>query len=194
MRFLIAIMVFVISTSASAQWAAQQEELDFSRGEFRTIQSHLVAFGYPVSVDGKFGPQTDAAIYRFLQDTRAAGLRSDGYGLIPFMERLRRQGWHRPGGSAAPRQTSASRPSFACSKATLPSEKAICAHADLAALDRKIAAHYKRVLGYVSRSGRTLTRAEQRSWLDRRNQCGSNYACLKNIMRERENDLSYQAR
>ena len=95
MRSLLIALFLLLATTANAQWAATQEELDYSSHDYRTIQSHLVAFGYPVKVDGKFGSQTDAAIYRFLQDVKAAGLLPSDYILIPFMERLRRQGWRR---------------------------------------------------------------------------------------------------
>ncbi|MGH6826053.1 caspase family protein [Methyloceanibacter sp.] len=74
-------------------------------------------------------------------------------------------------------------PSFSCAKASLPAEFTICSSATLASLDLQLAELY------AGGSGSRSVRAEQRSWLDRRNACGSDTSCLEQRYRERIGSL-----
>ncbi|MFT4099505.1 MAG: MliC family protein [Burkholderiaceae bacterium] len=67
-------------------------------------------------------------------------------------------------------------PSFDCRKARMPVEKLICGDADLAALDRRMAALYREIESPTSPLDQRRRRAErvaQRAWLVQRNGCVS---------------------
>lgn len=65
------------------------------------------------------------------------------------------------------------RTSFDCTKASSPTERAICSDASLSDLDGRMAAAYKRLL-----SRDPLALSEQRDWMKQRNQCGGDIGCL----------------
>ncbi|MFT3801425.1 MAG: MliC family protein [Burkholderiaceae bacterium] len=76
-----------------------------------------------------------------------------------------------PPAGASPRE-----PSFDCRKARMPVEKLICGDADLAALDRRMAALYQQVESPASpldARGRRAERVAQRAWIVQRNGCVS---------------------
>lgn len=85
------------------------------------------------------------------------------------------------GFQGSPTPASAATPSFPCARASLPAEVAICNSALLAGLDVQLNDLYsrakrgKRAQYYVGR---------QRSWMDQRNACGSDSACLEQRYRE----------
>ena len=70
-------------------------------------------------------------------------------------------------------------PSFPCSKARQSAEIAICSSPLLADLDVQLSQLYLRVKG----RGKHYA-ARQRSWVDRRNACGSDEACIEQRYRE----------
>jgi uncharacterized protein len=72
-------------------------------------------------------------------------------------------------------------PSFSCSRASLAAERAICGSSLLADLDVQLSDLYARAKG--SGRGKYFTQ-KQRSWVDRRNACGSNTSCLEQRYRE----------
>ncbi|MBT0958546.1 DUF1311 domain-containing protein [Alphaproteobacteria bacterium KMM 3653] len=81
-------------------------------------------------------------------------------------------------------------PSFNCAYATQPTELTLCENADLADLDREMAAQYRRI-----RAGRTFSQtqaliAAQKAWLRRRNSCKTDVACLQSIYQTRITELS----
>ena len=80
-------------------------------------------------------------------------------------------------------------PSFDCAKATLPAEKAICASRSLAAFDRSVAASYSFVTRHLTEldDTDTLKRVQnsQRAWLQKRNTCAADPACLEKSMDSR---------
>jgi uncharacterized protein len=79
------------------------------------------------------------------------------------------------GGSSAGRAN----PSFPCSKARQSAEIAICSSSLLADLDVQLNQLYLRVKGRSKHYA-----ARQRSWVDRRNACGSDEACIEQRYRE----------
>ncbi len=87
--------------------------------------------------------------------------------------------YERPGSFAAamPAPSPASMgPSFDCRKAASADERAICASADLAAIDRQLADAYSAAL--ASADDATAIKAAQRQWIADRQSCGSDGACL----------------
>ena len=69
-------------------------------------------------------------------------------------------------------------PSFDCSKASLPDEKAICANVDLSALDVAISDGYKRL---VARLGRAVANNLHATFLRQRHACKSDTACISQV-------------
>jgi uncharacterized protein len=92
-------------------------------------------------------------------------------------QRYREQiAYYSGGGTAAPVQPA--NPSFPCAKARYPAEIAVCNSALLAELDVELSRLYLRVKGNRSYAAR------QRAWVDQRNACGSNAACIEQRYRE----------
>lgn len=91
--------------------------------------------------------------------------------------------------SVAP-AVAAERPSFDCSKAASASEKAICANARLRRLDRGIAGAY-RALRSDPDLQETLTK-EQDDFLQKRDACGADVACLAREMESRRAALALE--
>lgn len=87
--------------------------------------------------------------------------------------------------------SSAAAPSFDCARAATPVERAICADADLAALDRELDARFRAKLDDASFLERRSLRRRQRDWLKQRDAaCGEHagaglVACLAERYRER---------
>jgi uncharacterized protein len=76
-------------------------------------------------------------------------------------------------------------PSFDCSTATSPPERAICADPDLAQLDREMSDVYATYRAALQSAAKTLAIASQREWVHLRDSCGSNANCLKQAMTAR---------
>ncbi|MFM5948972.1 MAG: lysozyme inhibitor LprI family protein [Novosphingobium sp.] len=74
-------------------------------------------------------------------------------------------------GAAEPTATG---PSFSCAGRLSASETAICDDPELSAWDRAIAVQYPRQL-----KDKAITRAKQRTWLDQRNACAADRACIR---------------
>ncbi|MFU1476484.1 lysozyme inhibitor LprI family protein [Roseovarius sp. C7] len=79
----------------------------------------------------------------------------------------------------------AQQPSFDCTKASTPTEFAICGSPTLAQLDREIAAAYTVRRDALGASDRAALLAAQRDWLATRDQCGGDPACIEAMMRLR---------
>lgn len=85
-------------------------------------------------------------------------------------------------------------PSFDCRQARAWDERQICAQADLAELDRRIAAAWRAVTERATPEQRARLQAEQRAWLAERRACESPAAreaqsCVRRAMRARARDL-----
>ena len=78
-------------------------------------------------------------------------------------------------------------PSFACSKARLPAEKAICASPALASYDRSLAQAWNHAMQFCDEEADCISeaRAAQKQWVATRNRCEADQACLRKAMRER---------
>lgn len=79
-------------------------------------------------------------------------------------------------------------PSFACSKASHPSEHAICADEGLAELDRRMAAEFENAV--KTSTDPDAARAAQRQWIARSRDCGSDTFCLNDAYAGRLTELS----
>lgn len=82
----------------------------------------------------------------------------------------------------------AERPSFDCTKAGTKTEKAICANANLARLDRAIAAAFRQLKTELE-PGDELSE-EQAEFLKQRDSCGADAACLAKKMDSRRRELA----
>lgn len=76
-------------------------------------------------------------------------------------------------------------PSFACTKAGTPTEKAICSDVALARLDRDLANAYRWSLVFALDGDDNAIRAAQRAWIRARNACAGDIGCLRNAYQER---------
>jgi len=61
--------------------------------------------------------------------------------------------------------------SFDCNKATEAIEKLVCGNEQLAALDRTLAADFKKAMGQISADDQKTLRAQQAAWIKSRNAC-----------------------
>ncbi|MBB3262119.1 uncharacterized protein YecT (DUF1311 family) [Paraburkholderia bannensis] len=84
--------------------------------------------------------------------------------------------------------SSAIKASFQCDRATSATERAICGSYQLAAFDESVAASYKLALAHArdlgSQQAADLNHS-QRHWMQQRDACGSNPACILASMRSR---------
>ncbi|QCO05190.1 lysozyme inhibitor LprI family protein [Azospirillum argentinense] len=95
--------------------------------------------------------------------------------------------------------TAAAAAGFPCSKATTPTEKAICADPALSALDERLAATYRAALEHLSGASPeegaagAAVKADQRAWLRERDSCGADAACLRRAYDRRMAILSFRS-
>ncbi|MFP4274695.1 MAG: peptidoglycan-binding protein [Paracoccaceae bacterium] len=144
----------------------------------REAQQRLVELGYDPGVpDGLMGPNTARAIAAFQAD---AGQPQTGRVTNALLARLRSAGSGSNGGGSATGAQEMVRPSFDCARAGTATEHAICGSSDLARLDRQLAETYALALSRASSPGQL--RVEQRAWLEARNRCAGNAACLRASM------------
>jgi len=85
-------------------------------------------------------------------------------------------------------------PSFDCRQARAWDERQICAQADLAELDRRIAAAWRAATERATPEQRAQLQAQQRAWLAERRACEGPVArdaqsCVRRVMRARARDL-----
>ncbi|ASW02910.1 hypothetical protein CJU94_23910 [Paraburkholderia aromaticivorans] len=80
---------------------------------------------------------------------------------------------------------SAAAASFACGRARLPDEKAVCASRQLSELDVEMAVRYQMLTGLVAMGTRGDMQDEQQAWLTTRRACGGNEPCLLSAYRRR---------
>ena len=84
-------------------------------------------------------------------------------------------------------------PSFSCTRKLRPAEKAICASAELARLDRKLAEAYTAAWTAADDQGRAALKGDQREWLARRASCGTDPDCIGRMLKERTAALFAQS-
>jgi len=98
--------------------------------------------------------------------------------------------------AAAPSKRNADSPSFACTEAKLPAEKAVCASRELAALDRKLNDTYSDAMHAWPAEEQARQRAAQKQWLTQRNACTKSEdvtACLRDAYHRREIELEIKS-
>lgn len=79
----------------------------------------------------------------------------------------------------APQPVRTPNPSFNCAYAGTPTEYAICGSAELADMDRQMAALFHAYRGRLSNARKRELDAAQRAWLAKRNGCGASAPCLR---------------
>ncbi|MCX5495572.1 lysozyme inhibitor LprI family protein [Kaistia dalseonensis] len=86
----------------------------------------------------------------------------------------------------------ASAASFPCAKASAPDEIAICTHPDLNDSDVEMATRYQMLLALLPMGGAGALRDDQKAWLQGRQACGGNVACLRSAYAARIGALKSQ--
>ena len=88
---------------------------------------------------------------------------------------------------ASPALAQTGLPAAQCSRATTPTEGAICANQELRALDAELAEAYHHALAATKKDSneRQMLIAEQRRWLAMRDACKADVGCLAAAYRER---------
>jgi uncharacterized protein len=69
--------------------------------------------------------------------------------------------------------------SFDCKSANYPDERAICESRELSEMDVEMSVRYEMLSGLVPMGTRGDMQEEQRTWLQKRAQCGANQGCLR---------------
>lgn len=77
------------------------------------------------------------------------------------------------------------RPSFDCARAASPTERQICASPQLARLDAAMSQAFGRAKADKSFADQAKLMAEQQRWLQQRNACGADAACIEHSMTAR---------
>ncbi|WP_245667530.1 peptidoglycan-binding protein [Neptunicoccus sediminis] len=150
-----------------------QTTAKYSSGTIREVQTLLSQLGYASGgADGVMGPNTRRAIRNFQRDR---GMPRSGQVDDWLLTELR----HAAGRNAAP---TFGQPSFNCARAGNAAEHAICRSAELAMLDRQLAAAFKRAR---SGGGGSMLLQRQNHWIEARNRCQSDENCLAQSMRNR---------
>jgi uncharacterized protein len=80
--------------------------------------------------------------------------------------------------------------SFDCTDIRYSAEVAVCRNHHLSRLDDRMADKYREVSGQLSEWARDSLRGTQRDWIDRRNACGPNRACIDSVYHRRLAQLS----
>ncbi len=79
----------------------------------------------------------------------------------------------------------ASAASFDCGRAFTALEKAVCQDPRLGDLDARMARNYITLLNRISDSSATAIRADQKTWLKKRDACGDDTRCINREYRAR---------
>jgi len=150
------------------------------------LQSYLSALGYDVGTpDGAWGPRSQAALDAFRQRRGMARVgsgpvESDRQSLFALAHAGPAQV---AGAQVAPPVALNGQPSFDCARAGNATERAICADAGLAALDRDLDATW--TAAFAATTGASDLRVQQSEWLATRNACGADTGCIADRMRSR---------
>lgn len=83
-----------------------------------------------------------------------------------------------------------SQPSFGCHKAGNATEKRLCADADLARLDRRLAHLYRELVDYIDDPGYDV--GDRENWFAQRDKCGEDSKCIAQRYQEQIQRLSGQ--
>ncbi|MEL6288531.1 MAG: lysozyme inhibitor LprI family protein [Pseudomonadota bacterium] len=92
-------------------------------------------------------------------------------------------------GGALPAAAQGVGPSFACSEASARAERTICDSRRLSRLDLELTDIYASLRRELRGRERRALRDEQRDWIQKRNDCGRDRQCLRQLYRTRIGDL-----
>jgi uncharacterized protein len=81
-------------------------------------------------------------------------------------------------------------PSFDCRLASLPAERAICDNPELSDLDSRLGHQFSALVSIRTGNASRVIRVDQQRWLQGRNSCGSDTACLADSYRARLQQLA----
>lgn len=200
------ISIFIVETHATDGTGASNrqfssiETLEIAQADQRAqilrLQQQLADLGYaPGGADGVIGPNTQRAIASFQRD---AGLPVSGLPGVDTLASIQAV-WMMRGGAGLRESrpssppTSPVSPSFDCARAGNAPERAICSSPELAQLDRQMADYFRQARDALGGRSADEVRTLQRAWLGRRDQCGSNQACLADSMRQQIQVLAIYA-
>ena len=79
--------------------------------------------------------------------------------------------------------------SFDCDRATMASERTICAQREINDADVKMATTYNIIKRLVPMGTRGMIQDEQVKWLQLRDQCGDSSGCLSEVYKMRQQKL-----
>ena len=154
----------------------------------REIQTLLAQLGYdPGPIDGLMGHSTARAIRTFETDR---GLAITGIPDASLLAALRAAATASPDLAEG---NATSNPSFDCTRASSPTEQAICGSGDLAELDRAVARNYATAMATQNAAGRARLQEDQRTWIRQRDRCGADEMCLVTAMGQRSQALVVMA-
>lgn len=174
---------------------AQGSSGNADRQTIRTLQSRLAELGYdPGPADGLMGSRTRNAILAFEADSNLQQLGQPTPQLVGAVGSAwaARVGTHqRSTGQVLTEETVSPQfnPSFDCGRASTPTERAICASESLSIIDRNLAAAYGDTREAVGQQNHSLLLNNQRAFVQRRDQCGSDEFCLLQAMSMRIEEL-----
>jgi uncharacterized protein len=84
--------------------------------------------------------------------------------------------------------------SLPCERAKSPAERSICDGWWLQQLDRRMSRKFYALIGRAPKDWTYRLRLEQKDWVERRDACGANRACLRQKYRQRIRQLNRWAR
>jgi len=79
--------------------------------------------------------------------------------------------------------------SFNCNRADRPDEILICQNGQLSALDERLSSLYFRLRNSLGGSERRRLESDQARWLRQRFDCGRDFACIRDLYRDRITEL-----
>jgi len=94
--------------------------------------------------------------------------------------------------TAATLSLQAAQTSFDCKKAANVTEHFVCRDKELAALDRKMAQTYSKAENSYLGNEMESLKAEQRSWIKKRNHCKASKPCLAHVYQKRITQLQVE--
>ncbi|WP_192355771.1 peptidoglycan-binding protein [Mesorhizobium mediterraneum] len=147
------------------------------------VQALLNGLGYDVGpIDGQLGSKTKRAIKTFQQSSGLAPTGQPSGDLIAAL---------RVATAPAGQPLAGAAPAFDCRAVSQAAEGAICASPELAALDRQLGDAYAAAAN-SNPAAATLLQSAHHEWIEQRNSCGADTACIATAYRGRIADVAGQ--